>query len=76
MTVPRPFGQNIVSENVISAPQADGGRKTKLLEEVTQINPPGAILPVVLMNCTQPLTLSHQALLGPTPHSLETSRQD
>lgn len=46
-TVPCAFGQVIASENLTSVPLAEGGRKTKLFEEASQINPRGAILPVV-----------------------------
>lgn len=76
MTVACAFGQDIVSENVMSAPQPEGRKWTKRLEEASQINPLGAILPVLLMECSQPLTLSHRAPFGSTLQSLETSRQD
>lgn len=75
-TVPCAFGQVIASENLTSVPLAEGGRKTKLFEEASQINPRGAILPVVLMICKQPLTLSHWAPWRPMLRSLETGRQD
>lgn len=74
-TVSCAFRRAIASENLISVPRAEGGRKTKLFEGAPEINPRGAILPVVLMICKQPLTLSHWALWGPMLHSLETGRQ-
>ena len=75
-TVSCAFGQAIASEKLVSVPRSEGGRKTKLFEEAPQINPRGAILPVVLMTCKPPLTLSHWAPWGPMLHSLETCRQD
>ena len=75
-TVSCAFGQAIASEKLVSVPRSEGGRKTKLFEEAPRINPRGAILPVVLMTCKPPLTLSHWAPWGPMLHSLETGRQD
>ena len=75
-TVSCAFGQAIASEKLVSVPRSEGGRKTKLFEEAPQINPRGAILPVDLMTCKPPLTLSHWAPWGPMLHSLETGRQD